>query len=139
MCITHTAMHDIFNDPASYELPYTPGHGRSRCAGREGVGHHAVRRWGYAHLYDAKTSAKLDDFVIPEAVDERYSSGFGDLSIHEFATDPTTNLAYSAYYSVVCGSCASAARTGWRRSGSSSTRTAATSGRRALHRQGGNR
>jgi hypothetical protein len=54
--------------------------------------------WGYAHLYDAKTSAHLDAFAIPEALDERYAVGFGDLSIHEFATDPTENLAYSSYY-----------------------------------------
>jgi RTX calcium-binding nonapeptide repeat (4 copies)/Bacterial Ig domain/PA domain len=55
--------------------------------------------WGYAHLYDAKTSAHLDAFAIPEALDERYAVGFGDLSIHEFAADPTENLAYSSYYS----------------------------------------
>jgi RTX calcium-binding nonapeptide repeat (4 copies)/PA domain/LVIVD repeat len=55
--------------------------------------------WGYAHLYDAKTSAHLDAFAIPEGLDERYATDFGVLSIHEFATDPTENLAYSAYYS----------------------------------------
>ncbi len=54
--------------------------------------------WGYAHLYDAKTSEELDSFAIPEALDERFASGFGDLSIHEFATDPTEPLAYSSYY-----------------------------------------
>ena len=55
--------------------------------------------WGYAHLYDAKTSAHLDAFAIPEAHDERFASGFGDLTIHEFATDPTESIAYSSYYS----------------------------------------
>jgi hypothetical protein len=55
--------------------------------------------WGYAHLYDAKTSAHLDAFAIPEAHDERFASGFGDLTIHEFATDPTEPLAYGSYYS----------------------------------------
>jgi hypothetical protein len=35
----------------------------------------------------------------PGGVDERFAIGFGDLSIHEFATDPQTNLAYAAYYS----------------------------------------
>ena len=55
--------------------------------------------WGYAHLYDAKTSAHLDAFAVPEGVDERYAEDFGVLSIHEFATDPTENLAYSSYYS----------------------------------------
>ena len=54
--------------------------------------------WGYAHLYDAKTNELIDSYAIPEALDPRYAVGFGDLSIHEFATDPTEPLAYSAYY-----------------------------------------
>ena len=54
--------------------------------------------WGYAHLFDAANSAELDAFAIPEAVDSRFATGFGDLSIHEVATDPTENLAYSSYY-----------------------------------------
>jgi hypothetical protein len=54
--------------------------------------------WGYAHLYDAKTGEELDAYAIAEARDPRFADGFGDLSIHEFATDPATNLAYSSYY-----------------------------------------
>ena len=54
--------------------------------------------WGYAHLYDAQTAEHLDAFAIPEALDPRFATDFGDLSIHEFATDPTENLAYSSYY-----------------------------------------
>jgi hypothetical protein len=54
--------------------------------------------WGYAHLYDAKTSQELGAYAIPESLDPRYAVGFGDLSIHEFATDPATNVAYSSYY-----------------------------------------
>ena len=54
--------------------------------------------WGYAHLFDAATGEELDAFAIPEAVDSRFATDFGDLSIHEVATDPTENLAYSAYY-----------------------------------------
>ena len=54
--------------------------------------------WGYAHLYDAATGERIDSFGIPEGHDPRYETGFGDLSIHEVATDPTEPLAYSAYY-----------------------------------------
>jgi hypothetical protein len=54
--------------------------------------------WGYAHLYDANTSEELDAFAVPEGLDERYADGFGALTIHEVATDPTTNLAYMSYY-----------------------------------------
>jgi len=54
--------------------------------------------WGYAHLFDAKTGEELDTYAIPESKDPRFADGFGTLSIHEFATDPETNLAYSSYY-----------------------------------------
>src|SRR5918992_5714913 len=37
-------------------------------------------------------------FAIEESMDERFAFGFGDLSIHEFATDATENVAYSSYY-----------------------------------------
>ncbi len=54
--------------------------------------------WGYSHLYDAETGEELDAYAVDEAMDARYAVGFGDLTIHEVATDPTTNLAYMAYY-----------------------------------------
>jgi hypothetical protein len=54
--------------------------------------------WGYAHLYDANTSEELDAYAVPEGIDPRYADGFGAMTIHEVATDPTTNLAYVAYY-----------------------------------------
>ncbi len=54
--------------------------------------------WGYSHLYDADTSAEIDAFAVDEGIDQRYATGFGDLTIHEAATDPTTNLAYLSYY-----------------------------------------
>ena len=55
--------------------------------------------WGYAHLYDANTSEELGAYAIQESLDPRYAVNFGDLSIHEVATDPSTNLAYVSYYS----------------------------------------
>jgi hypothetical protein len=54
--------------------------------------------WGYVRLFDANTMAELDQFAIFEALDERYASGFGDLSVHETANDPDANLAYLSYY-----------------------------------------
>jgi hypothetical protein len=62
--------------------------------------------WGYVHLFGfdeenpEDTPAELDTFAIPEAMDEDFASGFGDLSVHEVATDPTDwNFAYLSYYS----------------------------------------
>ena len=54
--------------------------------------------WGYVHLFDAKTMAGLDQYFIPESQDEDYADGFGDLSVHEVATDPDEDLAYISYY-----------------------------------------
>jgi hypothetical protein len=100
VCTTHEALHLIFGQTPGFDIPYPPGHNPSLGAAGADVRATVVfDGWGYAHLYDAATSAELDAFAIPEALDERFSAGFGDLSIHEFATDPTTNLAYVSYYS----------------------------------------
>ncbi len=54
--------------------------------------------WGYVHLYDRDTLADLGTYAIPEAQDPAYAKGFGDLSVHEVATDPDRDLAYFSYY-----------------------------------------
>ena len=54
--------------------------------------------WGYVHLYDANSMQDVDQYALPEGQDPAYASGFGDLSVHEVATDPDTNLAYLSYY-----------------------------------------
>lgn len=61
--------------------------------------------WGYVRLFGLNLGAasgsltELDTFVVPEAMDPDYASGFGDLSVHEVATDPVhDDLAYLSYY-----------------------------------------
>ena len=56
--------------------------------------------WGYTHVYENGTGKlrRIDSYAIPEGLDERFATGFGDLTVHEFATDPTEYLAYSSYY-----------------------------------------
>ncbi|HYN99727.1 MAG TPA: PA domain-containing protein [Actinomycetota bacterium] len=54
--------------------------------------------WGYVHLFDAQTFAGLDQYAIPESQDPAFAQGFGDLSVHEVATDPDEDLTYVAYY-----------------------------------------
>ena len=54
--------------------------------------------WGYTHLYDATTMQELDQYAVREAREARFAIGFGDLSVHETANDPVTNLAYISYY-----------------------------------------
>jgi len=62
--------------------------------------------WGYVHLFGVSigpttaTLTDLDTFAIREAMDPAYATGFGDLSVHEVATDPyDPTLAYLSYYS----------------------------------------
>ena len=54
--------------------------------------------WGYVHLYDRGTAKQLDTYAIPESQDAKYAQGFGDLSVHEVATDPKNSLSYLSYY-----------------------------------------
>jgi len=54
--------------------------------------------WGYVHQYNASTMQDVDQYYLPEGQDPSYAHGFGDLSVHEVATDPDTNLAYISYY-----------------------------------------
>lgn len=58
--------------------------------------------WGYVHLFgnnDGKM-VELDTYAIPEAHDQDFANGFGDLSVHEVATSPTdSRLLYFSYYS----------------------------------------
>jgi hypothetical protein len=61
--------------------------------------------WGYVHLFGVSIGAtsatltELDTYAIPEAMDPAFAEGFGDLSVHEVATDPTDpDLAYLSYY-----------------------------------------
>jgi hypothetical protein len=56
--------------------------------------------WGYVRLFDAEDMEELDTYAVPEAVDEGFATGFGDLSVHEVATSHVDDrLAYLSYYS----------------------------------------
>jgi len=103
VCTTHTAYHHMFNTTPSFELPYPDEPNNEPDIGTLGerieVGS-IFDGWGYVHLYDNATLAELDTFAIPEAHDPAFSSGFGDLTVHEVATDPDeADRAYLSYYS----------------------------------------
>jgi hypothetical protein len=58
--------------------------------------------WGYVHLFDNSDGkmAELDTYAIPEAHDQAFADGFGDLSVHEVATSQqVSNRLYFSYYS----------------------------------------
>jgi hypothetical protein len=65
--------------------------------------------WGYVRLFRTKFPAsvgstgsmeQIDTYAIAESQDPAFAVGFGDLTVHEVATDPRpgTNLAYFSYY-----------------------------------------
>jgi len=103
LCVSHQAGHALFGDTTpEYAMPYDdevemaaigqPGERVSATSEFDG--------WGYGHLYrnSGTKMERIDSFAVPESLDPAFAFGYGDLSIHEFATDPDRNLAYSAYY-----------------------------------------
>jgi hypothetical protein len=54
--------------------------------------------WGYVHLYNATSMAEVGTYAVPEGQDPAFADDFGDLSVHEVATDPDADLAYISYY-----------------------------------------
>ena len=106
LCIGHRAMHLLFGDAPTYSPPegYAAG-GDMPAIGTLGAGIKASTEfdgWGYSHLHDATRDGLPDigQYIIPEAADPAYKSGFGDLTVHEVQTDPRGKyLAYFSYYS----------------------------------------
>jgi hypothetical protein len=102
LCVSHAAGHALFADTADYTLPYDD-ETEMVALGTLGERANATSEfdgWGYGHLYrnSGTKMERIDSFAVPEALDPAYAFGFGDLSIHEFATDPDRNIAYTAYY-----------------------------------------
>jgi len=61
--------------------------------------------WGYTHMYrtDLTRGAKMQevDIYAPiEGQSEAYAENFGDMSVHEVATDPDENLVYVSHYAL---------------------------------------
>jgi hypothetical protein len=100
VCTTHEAFHLMFNTAVSTTYPEAePAIGD--VGERISVGS-VFDGWGYVHLFarNGDTLTDVDTFAIPEAHDPAFASGYGDLSVHEVATDPLDpSLAYLSYYS----------------------------------------
>jgi len=103
LCTTHEALHDLFNRAEDYSVPYPAGDPGDKEPNIGQRGNKVDARalfdgWGYVHLFDSNLNEE-DTFAIPEAMQESKAVGFGDLSVHEVATDPTDpRLAYLSYY-----------------------------------------
>jgi hypothetical protein len=103
LCISHTAGHALFDSEPSYTTPYDDEVEMAAIGtkGRGVRGESEFDGWGYGHVYENSGTKmeRIGSYAVPESLDPAYAFGYGDLSIHEFATDPDRNIAYSAYYS----------------------------------------
>jgi len=91
----------MFNDPPEFTGP----EGSDIPIGTLGERYQASGEfdgWGYVNLHDATDPDLpiIDTYIIPEANNEAFATGFGDLTVHEVKTDPRRgiNLAYFSYY-----------------------------------------
>jgi hypothetical protein len=104
LCIGHRAMHELFGREADYTFPYPVGDPDDLEPNPGDLGVAKVSAtalfdgWGYVHLYDADTLEEIDTYAIPESLDPVFAEGFGDLSVHEVATDPRHDIGYISYY-----------------------------------------
>ena len=88
--------------------------------------------WGYTHMYrtDLTKGAKMqevDFYAPPEGQTESYAESFGDMTVHEVATDPDRTSCTSRTTRSACACCATTTR-GSRRSARSWRRAAPTTG-----------
>ncbi|SEH04093.1 hypothetical protein SAMN05444920_1585 [Nonomuraea solani] len=99
ICVGHRVGHLLFGDPPEY---MTPGAEDMPALGTLGAGVGATTTfdgWGTVHLLDARTLREIDNYAIKEGIDPAFTTGFGDLSVHEVAADPErSDLAYLSYY-----------------------------------------
>lgn len=99
VCTNHEAFHRLFDSPpftGPWTYPDGPAIGDVGADVEVGS---LFDGWGYVHLFDRETAQDLDTFAIDEAHDPAYAFGFGDLSVHEAATDKThPRRAYLSYY-----------------------------------------
>jgi hypothetical protein len=98
LCTTHATFHELFGTTSTPYPESAPAVGDISV--KRIVGTSIFDGWGYLSLFRRENGKveRIDSYAIPEALDPDFAFGFGDLSIHEIATDPGQNLAYSSYY-----------------------------------------
>jgi hypothetical protein len=115
LCTGHAAMHELFGRTPDFTVPYPLGDPGDLEPNPGDVGPKVevtseFDGWGYVRLLDATTMTEIDQLYIPEAFDEEFATGFGDLTVHEVEVprgDPNEGgpapddgkLAYLSWYS----------------------------------------
>jgi hypothetical protein len=99
VCIGHRAMHLLFNKAASYDYGVAGSEPAIGDIGESMKVSTTFDGWGYVHLFDSVTRQTVGTYAIPEAHKESYAQGYGDLTVHEVATDAVdSDRAYLSYY-----------------------------------------
>lgn len=118
VCTTHTAMHELFNRPVDFTLPYPLGDPGDLEPNIGDVGFEVditseFDGWGYVRLFDSNPAGgftEIAQLTIPQTADPAFALGFGDITIHEVEVprgDPNEGgthpddgvLAYFSWYS----------------------------------------
>lgn len=110
-CAGHRMMHLMFDTgvepqtyPPDYTLPYPVGDPGDvePDVGDIGADYAATAvfdGWGYTHLFNQNTMVEIDQLAQPATNDPAKAQGFGDMSVHEVATERSRDLAKVAYFS----------------------------------------
>ncbi len=61
--------------------------------------------WGYTHMYKTNLTPgakmqEIDIYAPPEGQSEAFAENFGDMTVHEVATDPDAKLVYVSHYAL---------------------------------------
>ncbi len=101
VCTTHTAHHMMFNSEPAYDVPYDPS--KEVPIGTEGERVSSVAEfdgWGWLNMYDFRTGEYIDAWAPRATLNPNRATGFGDLTVHEIATDMRkgSNLGYLSWY-----------------------------------------
>jgi hypothetical protein len=61
--------------------------------------------WGYTHMYETNLTPgakmkEIDFYAPPEGQTEAYAENYGDMTVHEVATDPDKDLVYVSHYAL---------------------------------------
>jgi hypothetical protein len=93
-CTTHTAMHELFASTPDFSIPYVGAHEPTiGDVGFEVDITATFDGWGYVRVLDtdpASTPTEIAQISIPETTDENFSTGFGDLTVHEVRSHGAT-------------------------------------------------
>ncbi len=114
LCVGHRALHLLFGRAPDFSVPYPatdPGDVEPKVGdlGASVAATATFDGWGGVRLLDAATLDEIDAYAIPEALDARFATGYGDLSVHGWRRTPIGASPTSRGTPEASASCASGA------------------------------